>query len=269
MKHWRLSIHGALDAPLNMAIDETLWESVRSGVSLPSIRFYSWYPASFSIGRFQKPDSLLDLDACARSGIRVVRRMTGGGAIYHNNEITYSLACPLEILGVSSVKDGYRKLTGFILNSYRKLGLDADYIGRKTGEKTSAYCFSGLEEYDIAIDGKKIGGNAQRIMGGIVFQHGSIPISIAHDDYAKYLKPDVEHQMENFTSLSRHLNPMPDTGDLVEVLIESFSETMCAELDDTDLSRDEWELAERLVFEKYSADEWNTGISQTRAEVIR
>ena len=165
-----------------MAIDEALLRSFDPESSLPVLRLYGWNPPALSLGRFQNAAEVLDLERCRADGVAVVRRVTGGGVIYHADELTYSLVCaPYQIPPASSVKDSFRVLTGFLLAFYRTLGLDAAYAvdavpeGTRLGERT-AFCFAGRESFDILADGRKIGGNAQRRLKGVIFQHGSIPL---------------------------------------------------------------------------------------------
>lgn len=262
MEKWRLLVHGSFDAPTNMAIDETLLNSGNT----PVFRLYSWNPACFSIGRFQDPDKVLKQD------VPFVRRMTGGGAIYHDTEITYSLVCDPVKHDNYSIKDGYRKLSAFLLTTYRKLGLDARYAceaentsGQELGAP-SGYCFSGREELDIVIDGKKIGGNAQRIVKHRVFQHGSIPLHIVRGNYLPLLV-NPSHPGD-YTGLSELLGIFPDPGQIAELLIESFPERMGIRFEQSELTPGEWAEIERLINDKYSDPAWNYPGTKMRAETL-
>ncbi|NPV01859.1 MAG: lipoate--protein ligase family protein [Brevinematales bacterium] len=262
MEKWRLLVQGSFDAPTNMAIDEFLLNNSDT----PVFRLYSWNPACFSIGRFQNPDNVL------KPGVPFVRRMTGGGAIYHDAEITYSMVCKPSKQESYSVKDGYRKLSAFLLSAYRKLGQDARYAcetdnpsGHELGAP-SGYCFSGREEFDIVIGGKKIGGNAQRIVKHRVFQHGSIPLHIIRGNYLPLLVTPSHHS--DYTGLSELMGIFPDRGQIAELLIESFSESMGVRFEQSELTHDEWAAIECLIGEKYSDPEWNYPGTKMRAETI-
>jgi lipoate-protein ligase A len=172
---WRLIVTSPLSGAENMAIDEALLHSFDPALSLPVLRLYGWNPPALSLGRFQKAAEVLDMERCRDDGVAIVRRMTGGGVIYHADELTYSLVCaPGQIPPASSIKDSFRVLTGFLLAFYRALGLDAAYAvdaapeGTRLGERT-AFCFAGKESFDILANGRKIGGNAQRRLKGVIF----------------------------------------------------------------------------------------------------
>lgn len=210
-----------------MAIDEALLSCFDQAKSLPVLRLYGWDPPAFSYGRFQKPDEILDQERCRADGVQVVRRITGGGVIYHAGELTYSLVCPAEFIpGSRNVKDAFFHLTSFLISFYRKLGLDAchasdHYSGsRKLGERTPL-CFAGIESCDILINGKKIGGNAQRRLKSVIFQHGSIPLvqmAGAGDQYLLHPDPDI---LTKTTSLAdEEINSAGDK--LIETLKASF-----------------------------------------------
>src|SRR6266568_7439915 len=179
---WRFVDTGPLDGPANMAIDEALLLNFDPVQSMPVLRLYGWQPPALSLGRFQQAEEVLDLGRCVTANVPVVRRITGGGVIYHGDELTYSLVCaPQQIPAAASVKASFRVLTSFLLCFYQKLGLDAAYAvdhmphGTCLGERAD-FCFAGKENYDILVNGKKIGGNAQRRMRSVIFQHGSIPL---------------------------------------------------------------------------------------------
>ncbi len=179
---WRFVDTGSLDGASNMTIDEALLDTFDPAASDPVFRLYGWAPPALSIGRFQNAATVLDLDRCRSERVPVVRRITGGGVIYHAEELTYALVCaPRHLPEETAVKDSYRCLNGFLLAFYRSLGLPAAYAedsvadGSELGERTP-FCFAGRERFDILVGGRKIGGNAQRRVRNAVFQHGSIPV---------------------------------------------------------------------------------------------
>lgn len=182
-----------------MAIDEALLSCFTPGESAPILRIYGWNPSAYSYGRFQKPEEIIDLHRCQADGVQVVKRITGGGVIYHAAEITYSLVCPTEFIpGSRGVKDAFFQLTSFLIRFYKELGLGACHAvdhypeDKKLGERTPL-CFAGIESCDILIKGRKIGGNAQRRLKNVIFQHGSIPLKQMTAEGNKYLlSPDSE-----------------------------------------------------------------------------
>lgn len=247
-----------------MAIDEALLRSFDPESSLPVLRLYGWNPPALSLGRFQKAAEVLDLDRCRADGVAVVRRVTGGGVIYHADELTYSLVCaPGHIPPAGSIKDSFRVLTGFLLAFYRRLGLDAAYAadtapeGTRLGEKT-AFCFAGRESFDILAGGRKIGGNAQRRLKGVIFQHGSIPLQNRAAVGLSYMREQVPAYAEGTASLAEY---GVDAGwsSLVNDLAAAFGGYFGAVLRNGSLSEAESSDMERLLVGRYRSENWNLG----------
>lgn len=205
---WRLIDTGPLSGVENMAIDEALLACFDPDKSPPVLRLYGWSPPAFSHGRFQQPAETLSMDACRAAGVQVVRRITGGGLLYHGRELTYSLVCPTSFVpGALSVKDAFFHLTSFLITFYRDLGLEPAYAalyygGSKGLGGRSALCFAGTESCDILINGKKIGGNAQRRLKNVIFQHGSIPLQPMAAESQQYLRAATPQIITATTSLA-------------------------------------------------------------------
>jgi lipoyl(octanoyl) transferase len=259
---WRLIVTSPLSGAENMAIDEALLRSFDPAVSLPVLRLYGWNPPALSLGRFQKSAEVLDLEHCRDDGLAVVRRMTGGGVIYHADELTYSLVCaPAQIPPASSIKDSFRVLTGFLLAFYRALGLDAAYAvdaapeGTRLGERT-AFCFAGKESFDILANGRKIGGNAQRRLKSVIFQHGSIPLQNRAVTGLTYMKEQIAMHAEGTASLAEYGVTFGREG-LLELLAATFGTHFGVKLrNDTQSEREQADM-KRLLSNRYSADLWN------------
>lgn len=261
-KEWRFIDTGSLDGPGNMALDEALLSCFDPARSLPVFRLYGWSPPAFSLGKFQRAGKVLDLERCVREGVSVVRRVTGGGCIFHADELTYSIICsPEHIAGVEGVKESYRRLCGFLILAYRRLGLDpafavdANPAAARLGERTPL-CFSGKEEYDITVRGRKLGGNAQRRSRGIIFQHGSIPLRNRLSRMTPFLlgpSPDPEQWAASLADLE----PGTDEERLKGYLVSSFEENLGITLRNCVPSRDELAAARVLRETKYLADAWN------------
>lgn len=245
-----------------MAIDEALLRSFDPATSLPVLRLYGWKPGALSLGRFQKGNEVLDLERCRRDAVGVVRRVTGGGVIFHADELTYSIVCaPEQIPPASSIKESFRVLTGFLLAFYRSLGLDACYAldvapaGERLGERT-AFCFAGRESFDILVKRAKIGGNAQRRQKGLVFQHGSIPLKNRVLTGLSYMKERNPEQAQGVTSLDE-CGVTAAADHLRQLLATAFTEHFGVELLTDVLTEEEQRLAAMLVAQKYAADSWN------------
>lgn len=262
VKTWRLIDTGSLPGPANMAIDEALLRGFDPNSSAPILRLYGWSPPALSLGRFQDADQVLNLERCREDDVAVVRRITGGGVIYHADELTYSIVCaPGQIPSAASVKDSFRVLTGFLLDFYRRLGLDAVYAqdaapaGTRLGERT-AFCFAGKESFDILANGCKIGGNAQRRLKGLIFQHGSIPlVNRAHTG--------LGYMREQGAELAHGAIALADCGvaagadGLQRDLVAAFSYSFMVKLSKDVLSAQEQAAAEQLGRMKYATDSWN------------
>lgn len=170
----------------NMAIDKALLEAFKPS-SIPILRLYSWSP-SFTYGISQKPKDIKPF-----SNLEYAQRMTGGGILFHGNDISYSLILPVSYLKNFSVKESYEVICLFLMRFYHSLGLEPTYAKDKEEIilSSSAYCQEGFEPYDIIIDDKKIGGNAQRRGREVIFQHGSIPLYRSQYHTMGYTLEDV------------------------------------------------------------------------------
>lgn len=245
-----------------MALDEALLRSFDPESSLPVLRLYGWNPPSVSLGRFQKAAEVLDLEHCRADGVAIVRRITGGGVIYHADELTYSLVCaPEQIPAAASIKDSFRVLTGFLLAFYRALGLEAAYAadvvpeGTRLGERTP-FCFAGKESFDILAGGRKIGGNAQRRLKGVIFQHGSIPLqnrAVAGLCYMRERSPELA---EDTMSLA-DCGVVAGSDTLLSQLATAFAAYFGCRLAHTEPTEAEQTDMGRLLAGRYSDDRWN------------
>ncbi len=184
MNPWRYLDSGPARGAANMAMDERLLsEAVRGGVP-PMLRFYGWSPPAVSLGRFQDESTAVDAGACARQGIDIVRRITGGRAVLHDRELTYSVISPQGSgLFPNDVLGTYKVIAAGLLAGLRNLGVQAEMVSRperpgkpmKRSGKEAA-CFASPSWYEITVSGRKIVGSAQRRVAGAFLQHGSVLI---------------------------------------------------------------------------------------------
>ena len=153
--NWRLIDTPTLNASENMAVDESL---VTTFTNEPIFRLYSWEKDSFTLGRFQNIQELAHKN---KYGTNYAKRPTGGGLLLHGFDVSYTIIMPIHLLGKRNVKESYEYLCSFLINFYSKLGLNVAYAKDIMNIKTtkSFFCQEGFEDYDIVIDGKKIGGN--------------------------------------------------------------------------------------------------------------
>ena len=244
-----------------MAVDEALFLERISGNTPSTFRIYSWRPAAYSFGYFQKVEKELDLPVCGSKGIDVVRRMTGGGIIYHDQELTYSITCSKDDLKTANIKGSFKELCSFIIKGYEKMGIKADFAdevnsAKKNKREFSSFCFNSNEESDLIVEGKKIGGNAQRRRKNIIFQHGSIPIRIdIEKSIANLHKPPCDIE-KNISSLESILKKKLTFSEVEHILIESFRETFRVEMEAGSLTEKEEKLADELRESKYLNLKW-------------
>ena len=176
---WRLIIE---DSPrsgaANMAVDEAIAEATAAGAVPPTLRFYRWNPPTVSLGRHQKLADVDETQIAAR-GYDLVRRATGGRAILHVDELTYSVSGPIEEPRMAGgVMDAYLRFSNALLSGLSTLGLKAEKAGGRTraGRELSAACFETPSAYEITAGGRKLMGSAQSRRKGYVLQHGSLPL---------------------------------------------------------------------------------------------
>lgn len=261
-KAWRLIEDEPRPGPENMAIDEALLRSFDPAGSQPVLRLYGWQPPALSVGRFQRAAEVLDLGRCRADGVPIVRRITGGGVIYHADEVTYALVCsPEQIPPASSIKDSFRVLTGFLITLYRDLGLEASYAldavspDVRLGERT-AFCFAGKESFDIMVKGRKIGGNAQRRQKGVIFQHGSLPLVNRAATGLSFMREREPALADNAASLEQCGIPT-DYVMVRRKLLDAFRKNFTVDLSPQPLTDRERSLARELLAGRYGTDRWN------------
>jgi len=229
MKTFRLIISKPASAADNMALDAKIFSGYLED-GMPVLRLYRWQAPAFTYGFSQVPESQIDLPACAVDGVEAAKRITGGGILFHDDEITYSFVCSKSDVGEApGVLVDYRNICGFLLRFYESLGLTAAFALSQAGFKDRCapheLCSAAHEKYDIVIGGKKIGGNAQKRNRQAIFQHGSIPCGINWNFARKYLKFLPNDLSAYATTLSDELKVVPEKDILEEKLIEAFART--------------------------------------------
>jgi lipoyl(octanoyl) transferase len=184
MPVWKYIDSGPNLGAYNMAVDEELLARAQAGDAVPVLRFYGWDPPAVSLGRFQHIESAVNAEACKQLGFDIVRRITGGRAVLHHRELTYSIAARIDnLLFPSTVLGTYKVIAAGLLAGLQNLGIAAEMVSRGGRHATlvekkakDPACFSSPSWYEILVNGKKIVGSAQRRMRGAFLQHGSILI---------------------------------------------------------------------------------------------
>ncbi len=254
-KTWRLINSGPQDPAANMATDEALLLAYRPGVCVPTLRLYEWQPASFSIGLSQDPDKLLV------SG-NAVRRPTGGGLLWHDDEVTYSFIADTKTLGLTTrVKESYAFITTAIIKALESLGLQAafakDTRAADVPPTLADFCFSRHEEYDVCVDGKKIGGSAQRRRRRTFLQHGSLPLTLDRTRLLAACRGLTPADTGAVTTLSEAAGRAFSRQEVRQALAEAFARHFGVGLRQEPLSKKEAQLAEGLRADKYARPKWN------------
>ena len=189
---WRLVLDPPLPGKLNMERDLEMMEEVLTGECPPILRLYRWSSPAVSIGYFQNENEVVDLAACLQSGVDVVRRPTGGRAVLHCHELTYSIIVPEAnpFINKGGVMDAYRGISRGIVTAFNLLGIVAVVTPEKEsgGGVAPGSCFDTSSAYEIQVDGKKVVGSAQLRRNGILLQHGTILFKLPAELYGSVLK---------------------------------------------------------------------------------
>ncbi len=261
---WRLLVTEPVDGATNMAIDEAIWLGRRGGASPPTVRLFAWVPPTVSLGYGQPLDRHIDVAACRRLGVGIVRRLTGGSAIYHDGpdrELTYSVVAAAEDIG-GGARDllySYQWIGTALASGLRALGAPVEMVGVARGdEPTPAFCFARTGSCEIEIGGRKLVGSAQRRYGGTFMQHGSILLGVDPERLAAIF-PTTDDPLASLTTLEAALGHRPKFDDTAAALAAAFEREHGLELRPDGLAKDETAAVERLVREKYATDAWLTG----------
>ena len=262
---WRLIMGGQADGATNMAIDEAVVTNVLEGASPPTLRFYGWSPPCLSLGRGQ-PFADVDLAACQTAAVDVVRRPSGGRAILHTDELTYSVALlQTDPLAAGGILESYRRLSEGLLAGLRRLGVQAIQTAgaRKPTEDLSAVCFETPSDYEITVQGLKLVGSAQWRARGGVLQHGTLPLCGDITRIISYLAlPGTEREAQRQTLRTRATTLEASLGQPVpfartaSALADGFSQALDLELVPGKLTTREQDLATDLRRSRYAAPDW-------------
>jgi lipoate-protein ligase A len=230
----RLLETGTHDAFFNMALDEALM-----GSELPVLRMYSWSPPAVSIGYFQRVDEEVDEDACRRLGIDIIRRQTGGGAVFHDRELTYSIVSRKY---PQNIMESYRWICDAIIDGLSTLGIHAE--------------FSPLN--DIVVGGKKISGCAQTRKRGVLLQHGTILLGVDVEMMFSILKvPSEKMRGKLISDVKARVAPLGISfREASEAIKRGVGIKMGAELVPDEPTAKELKTAADLARDKYKSREW-------------
>ncbi|CAN5593471.1 lipoate--protein ligase family protein [soil metagenome] len=268
---WRLIIEDEpRSGPANMAIDQAIATACAAGESPATLRFYRWQPPTISLGRHQAIAEI-DLAAAEALGYGLVRRTTGGRAILHTDELTYSVAASADEPRVKGgVMDAYLRLSNALVQGLRNLGLEADKASGDTrvGTDVSAACFEVPSAYEITAGGRKLLGSAQSRRAKYVLQHGSLPLTgdITRLIAVLVLEPaaaDLLRQQLTLRAgtLAHSLGVADDAPEVefrrvAQALVQGFSSVLNLTCKPGQLTSAELRTASQLIREQYANPEW-------------
>jgi lipoyl(octanoyl) transferase len=268
MKSWRLIINPAAHGAWNMAVDEAILEHMQAGQrkSLPTLRLYAWHPACLSLGHAQ-PIADVDYAQLNARGWEVVRRATGGRAILHTDELTYSVTGSAEdpVLA-GGVLESYNRLAQALSLAVKNLGLPVEMKEGRTDDKSmpNPVCFEVPSTYEITVGGKKLVGSAQARKKEGVLQHGSLPLTGDLTRICQALRFENEAARENAaqrllrraTTVESALGRAVSWDEAAEAFIRAFESQLDVCLERGELLESESKRAEELVREKYDHPSW-------------
>jgi lipoyl(octanoyl) transferase len=268
-KTWRFLDTGKESALFNMALDEVILRAVSKKESPPTIRLYEWQPEAITLGYAQKTDEVIDYELCVNCGVDVTRRLTGGRAVFHGNEIAYSVTSLVNDRHFGgTISETYSKISAVLCEGINRLGIRAvlssgtAFKGKPAANKRALPCFLSTSKFEITVDGKKLVGSAQRRFKDTFLQQGSILTGSGYEKIADYMKNCVQANKEkqlfsDFSiNLSAILNGSFSDKSLKSYLKDAFQNKLCIELETGYPTDSELEGARRLIMERYGLKGW-------------
>jgi lipoyl(octanoyl) transferase len=251
MTVWRLLNSGPMTPSLNMAVDQAVLALHANGKSPPTLRFYQWQPPAVSLGYFQKRHNL-DLEACRRLGIEVVRRPTGGKAVLHLGDLTYGVIAGTADGIPSAVTAAYSLICAGLLAGFQSLGIAAKMGREPRNSAQTDICFLRCAIGAIVHQGKKLVGSAQTWHASSMLQHGSIILTPQEETLLELWPTSRAGEAHaafkgRLTSIQEILGSTPDLAKLKTALKEGLAHTLNVQLVEADLSWEEWTMARELM----------------------
>ena len=256
MSTWRLLKLETHNAFMNMALDEAILTARAINRVPNTLRIYQWKPSTVSIGKNQQPENEVHLDNCRRLGVSVVRRISGGGTVYHDakDEVTYSIIATTADLRVNEAIAVYSKVYEGITDALKILGITADF---NAGDIKNCP--------NLTVKNKKISGSSQARKRETILQHGTLLLNVDLErmftllrvPWAKTCMEVVAVAEKKITSVKNEVGHEVSAETAANALTAGFRNALAAEIAEAELTMFELELAEKLCKEKYSTDEWN------------
>ncbi len=254
---------GSQDAALNMAIDESILIHHLKHEAPPTLRVFRWSQPSITLGRFQNVEREIVLEACQQQGIALVRRPTGGRAVYHRDEFTYSIVIGKHNGVPTGIVAAYAYLAQGLLAALHTLGIQAELSDERVNKHPSAACFASSTQADLTSEGFKLVGSAQVWKDDTLLQQGSLPLDDRATEFFNLLQYPTEtaraqalaSYCEKTTPLHTFV-PKATWDDVAQAFSQGFSAALHTRFVSGELSASEWEMAYQLVEEKYSKLTW-------------
>ncbi|MEL3778848.1 biotin/lipoate A/B protein ligase family protein [Staphylococcus epidermidis] len=268
---WNFINTGSKNPYYNMAMDEALLNFVSRGEIDPVIRFYTWNPATLSIGYFQRLQKEIDIDKVKEKGYGLVRRQTGGRGVLHDKELTYSVIVPESHPNMpSTVTEAYKIISQGLLEGFKNLGFETYFaIPRSKEERDklkqprSSVCFDAPSWYELVVEGRKIAGSAQTRQKGVILQHGSILQDIHIDDLFDMFKFKNERlkakMKENFVQKAVAINDISNQhitlNEMENAFEAGFKKGLNIDFKPLELTEKQLEEVQELE-DKYRSEAW-------------
>ena len=280
MTNWRLLYTPPSTGAWNMAVDESILEHIHRGEAQPTLRLYAWDPPCLSLGRAQSFTDV-DMERVKANGWEVVRRATGGRAILHTDELTYSVTGSAEepVLA-GGILESYNRLAQALMFAMRELGLPVEmkeevgHASSMTPQNQSSHaksvtdvnpvCFEVPSTYEITVNGKKLIGSAQARKQEGVLQHGSLPLIgdltricqalVFKDEAAREVA--AQRLLTRATTVQSVIGVETDWETAAQAFVHGFEAQLGIHFQRGEMSRSESERAEELVKEKYAHPSW-------------
>jgi lipoate-protein ligase A len=260
VRRWRLLVTQPADGATNMAIDEALWRARQAGQAPPTLRLFAWAPPTVSVGYGQPLDRHVDVEACRRLGVGLVRRPTGGSAIYHDGperELTYSVTATAEDLGIGpDLLETYRWIGAALLRGLQALGAPAALVPERPPDGPApAFCFARTGVFEIEVAGRKLVGSAQRRQGDSFLQHGAVLLGV-DAPRLRALFPTTRDPLATLTTLEASLGRRPSFDEVADALAGAFEREHGLDLRPGGLTEEERARVTALVADRYASPAW-------------
>src|SRR5690348_15780678 len=250
-------------AAMNMAIDEAVLLHHLRGEAPPTLRVFRWVVPSISLGRFQSVEREIARDVSEQQGVELVRRPTGGRAVYHRDEFTYSIVISKRYGVPSGIVAAYIYLAQGLQAALALLGISSELSDERVNKHPSAACFASSTQADLTSGGFKLVGSAQVWKDDALLQQGSLPLDDRAAEFFDMLRfPDTLAREEALTAYRQKTTPLhtfaPSVSwnDVARAFQSGFSTALHTDFVEGELSASEWTLARRLAEEKYRNLEW-------------